>query len=79
MNDYLMRTWSCTVRLVVDDERALPAAAAELTSMLARSTRSPADSVLTPRSVEPTPTRVGPPRFPRCWSTSSTRLSTLRR
>jgi FAD:protein FMN transferase len=34
VNAYLMRTWSCTVRLVVADRRALPAASAELTSML---------------------------------------------
>jgi thiamine biosynthesis lipoprotein len=59
---YVGSAWSCTVRLVVDDERALRAAAQDLTSLLARvdaaASRFRADSALAVanrRAGRPTP------------------------
>jgi FAD:protein FMN transferase len=59
---HVMRAWSCTVRLVVDDGRALRAAAGDLSALLARvdvvASRFRADSALSvanQRAGRPTP------------------------
>jgi FAD:protein FMN transferase len=59
---HVTRAWSCTVRLVVDDDRVLPAAAADLDALLARvdtiASRFRPDSALSvanARAGKPTP------------------------
>jgi thiamine biosynthesis lipoprotein len=61
-NTHVMRAWSCTVRLVVDDGRTLQAAAGDLATLLARvdvvASRFRADSALSvanDRAGRPTP------------------------
>jgi FAD:protein FMN transferase len=61
-NAHVMRAWSCTVRLVVDDGRVLAAAAGDLATLLARvdvvASRFRADSALSvanDRAGRPTP------------------------